>query len=414
MIPKTILQVLIKLMAAAIGIYLFRWLNDFLSIDERALLATMVALTTSLIGLMDFGLGRIIQKFFTNQHDKSEIGNFWSTMFWLRGGTYVFSLLLLLILGPLFGIRDLGLLLGLYSAQFVLVFDTHYRALFDARGEGFVFSITDLIGRIAMAILIFLMVSKVFFVSGIWAYIFVSGVSYIVTILLDAFYQRKNTPSGKFDIEVIKSNKTQIMYLFLAAFLASIYTRSDILILNFFGVPKVDIGGYDNAFKLYEICLIIPGIMMPTIASHLKKQINKLELASAKKQLLRKYIGLSFGLGLACSIGIFLFGRFGLGIIGASVKYPISLEILPILGISFLFLPVIILISYLFVFFEYERLELKSVFAVAVFAILAYYFGVKNYGAIGAGIANVSLLGFDLLYKGYLFRKHIWNRLKDA
>ena len=411
MVKKLILQISLKFVAVALGIFTLRWINGSLSENARSEVAVIIAFTTATVNCIDFGVPRLIQKFYTNIQEHRQDDSFWTSMMVLRIFTFFISIPFLVAGYYLLGIKDIWIMFGIFGCQFVILSDISYRSVLDAKGKGFLFSMTDIIGKAILLSGLFLF-SKIFLgLPFLWIFIISSLLGYLISFGIDGWLTRKYIKIGKFDWRVLQENKTQISLLIFSGLIAASYSGTDILFLNFFDQSNTIVNGYDNAYKMYVIATIAPGVAIPTLASHLKKKINNSKNSSDKKNYIKKYFVGAIGFGVLCFITLRLFGDIALWIVGANIKYPTSTKFLPILGLSLIVLPLVILISNLFVFFEKEALEAKSVLLMAIFSFICYFVLVKNFGGYGASIALVLTLSFDLFIKTYLFWKHIYKKI---
>jgi O-antigen/teichoic acid export membrane protein len=412
---QLIIQVGIKLLALGISVVIPRWLNDNLTSQERSLFTTISAISMFVAGWIEFGLPKIVQKYFTNNiseiQNQKNSQNFWTTIWVVRLASLIVAIPMLLLGSFVFGITDITLLFALFLTQFILVCDQKFRSLFDSRGKGYVFSTTDLVAKLFLITSLFWVVNKGFGQVGIWAFVWSALFAYSFGLLLDWIYSRTIVKSGKFDWLILKQNYKQIGLLTIASFVATIYVRGDILYLNWFKVNSDGINSYDNAFKLYEVATVAPGILVPAIASKLKQNIDQAIDNQTKKTYLKKYILFCLVFGVVCAFGTWIFGGFGLWLLGASQKYPLSVQYLQVLALSIVVVPTVTLFSNLFVFFGHEKIETRSIVIIAVFSILSYSLLVSHLGGMGASLANVSLLFFDFSVKSFFFWKYIWRKL---
>jgi O-antigen/teichoic acid export membrane protein len=408
---KLALQVIIKLIAVAVGILTSRWLNDYLTNEQRSLFTTVSAISILVVGILEFGLPRLIQKYFTNWHDKEEIGHYWSTMWLIRVGSLVLALPVLGLCNYFFKINDFWLLFSLYLTQFILISDQSFRGLLDAKGKGFLFSATDLVGKLILITGLYFIVGKILGQTGIWTFVWSAGIGYGLSFAIDWFLTRKMVNFKSPSWTIWQDNYKQIGLLTLSSLVATTYIRTDVLYLNYFGATAQAINSYDNAFKLYEVATVAPGVLIPTISSHLKKLIDKGQNQLEKRKIIQKYLALSLCFGFGCTLSVLVFGNLGLWLTGAITKYLLAAVYLPILALALLFFPTVILISNLFIFFGEEKRETQSVIVVAIYSFFAYTILVSQFGAIGASWANVSLLFFDFVVKLFLFWKYIWCKV---
>jgi len=399
-----ILNVLIKFLAVGVGFFTTRWLLNNLSVGEYESYNLIVAYNQIILQFIDFGIPTLIQKYYTNEKDLEKLKTVWATFNGFRMGLYFLALLIILITYPLSQTQDLALILGLFTAQFIIFADTNYRSVCNSYGHSWQFSLSDFAGKALL--LGFLSIGLYFnqFNSNIWLFVGASILAYTIGYIIDFIWQKKYTGWAKFDFGIIKENYKKILFLALSTIVISVYLTTDRLYLKFFGWPALDINGYSNAYKVFEIFTIIPSLTIPQIASFLKKQF---ESHTNPKILTIRYLTYSLFLGFFCTIFLLFFGNVILGLIDTQGKYPAAGQALQIL--SFAFIPMIpmLLASQITIFLGGEKYELISVSIVAVIVTMLYLLLIPTFGIVGASVATLATYSVDLVIKLYFLSKQI-------
>jgi hypothetical protein len=197
------------------------------------------------------------------------LSNFWTTTVALRLASYLVGLILIFFTYRLSQTSDLISVIGIFTAQFILLADLAFRSIADSNNKSWQFSVTDLLGKLILVGLMF--VSVQFFRPSIIGFAAISILAYSISLLADAFWQRKNYSWGKFDLNIIKVEIGAIGFLTLADIINGLYSKTDLLFLRYFNFDLFQVASYSNAYKLFEIATIIPGLTMPVLASILRK-----------------------------------------------------------------------------------------------------------------------------------------------
>jgi O-antigen/teichoic acid export membrane protein len=468
MLQKTLLQVGIKFLAIACGIFITRWQVSNFSTQDFANYSLILAYNSIVLMAVSWGLPQIIQKVFTNKdvvkypNDlKAEIGelplakglaaqadwgyksdaalndstatsgdtvvaftnisskshsgtgsfatlkmteffdlaNFWTTTTILRLLSYLVGLIIIFLTYKLSQTTDLIVIIGIFTAQFILLADLAFRSIADSNNKSWQFSVTDLVGKL---ILVFFMYFSVqFFKASIICFAAISIVAYSTSLLIDGFWQRKNYSWGKFDFAIIKLELGAIGFLTLADIVNGLYSKTDLLFLRYFNFDLVAVASYSNAYKLFEIATIIPGLTMPVLASILRKKLNSREIT--KKALIR-YYEIALGVGVLTTLAVNFFAQTGIWLIDPSGKYD-SLNLLRILSLILVVLFPTLLSSDLLNVSGLEKKQFWSKFWTAGLALVLYIVLIPIYGGVGAAFATLIFFTFELVVKTwYVYR----------
>jgi len=394
------ITLVIKLFSTFFGIFTNRWLNT-LQPNLYADFNQITAFTTILLAVLLLGFPQIIQKIYTQKHTFFDRKAIWTATFFLRLLSYFLGILLIFLFQPFTSISNIFLLLATFSVQFLLVVDLHYRAVADATGKSILFSLTDFFAK---SLVFFLLLISLNFLPffNIWVYVLILGFSYLVGLILDAFLFRKMVGFVKFS-EGLKSflkHKNSIFFLSANASLIALYSGVDVLLLGRFGFLPEQINSYSNAYKIYSLILIIPGIFIPTFASITFKNYNF--LAGFLKKTFLNYI---FTLLFLALVGIltafltFLSAKFLLQFIDPNLQYFEAIQVLQVLALSFCMIFCGSYISYIFIFLNKEKYEIFVSVLVFCCAILAYFFAIPKFGINGAAWVTFGYLFLDFILK---------------
>ncbi len=413
-----IVQVAIKFVAVILAIFTTRWLISNVESSELANYNVGLAFVSVIISIVHAGIPNIIQKFYTNESDKADIGVFWSTFALIRGVSYFIGLFLIVIFYRITGVENLGLLASIYSIMWLLTADLSYRSICDALAKTWQFNLTDVLSRV----LILLAISgytlfRVQLYSPLNFFIAASGMSYFAGLMADAIWQRKHVVWKKPTLSMLKIYLPSLTFLWISAVCVALFTTTDKLFLRYFGYSDEIINGYSNAYKLFETAGIIPGIAMPTVASLVKKKLDLLQestLSIYLKQKLKLGVRLSillewvlYTLVIAMIICVFVvvISPLLIRLIDKDLKYPLALSSAPIILLALAPLFFIYLFSLLTMFMNGEKYEMYGTMIILFFTTILYVTLIPRFGIVGASFATLGGFVVDLCVKIYFFSK---------
>jgi O-antigen/teichoic acid export membrane protein len=461
MLKKTLLQVGIKFLAIACGIFITRWQVGNFTTEDFANYGLILSYNSIVLMAVSWGLPQIIQKVFTNKseltvilseaknpvnvdrdfnkechpeldsgskmfvvgentsslhaapfeksgisHNSSSsnisdfnLSNFWTTTIVLRLVSYLAGLVIIFFTYRLSQTSDLIAVIGIFTAQFILLADLAFRSIADSNNKSWQFSVTDLLGKL---ILVGLMYASVkFFTPSILGFAVISILAYSLSLLVDAFWQRQNYSWGKFDLNIIKVELGAIGFLTLADIINGLYSKTDLLFLRYFNFDLFQVASYSNAYKLFEIATIIPGLTMPVLASVLRKKLNNHEI---NKKSLIKYYGIVIGVGVLTTFAVNIFAQIGIWLIDPNGKYD-SLNLLRILSLILIVLFPTLLSSDLLNVSGLEKKQFWSKLWTAGLALILYIVLIPMFGSVGAASATLIFFTFELVVKSwYVYR----------
>jgi O-antigen/teichoic acid export membrane protein len=412
--------VAIKFIAVFIGLFTYRWLNVYIEKDSLRDFNIILSLCGVLYAIVNFGIPTLITKLYTNKSEFDNQANGWYTLFVLRIFSYFIGLLLLLVSLPLIGIADIFLGFWIFTLGFILIVDLSYRAVTDSIGNSWQFSSTDVIGKLFL--LIGLVVIGYFKrPANLFEYVLISTVAYLITLVLDIIWQNKNITWGKFDKNFIMKNKNIISYLTISNILIASFALTDKLFLNGFGASSEEIVGYSNAYKLFELFAIIPGLSVPILSSFSKKRADNDKLGQFEvkvKNFLQinnnqKAILISFGF-IACLIGVSIYtvsiilGPLILNIIDPMNKYPAEFTALPILMFGIIMLPLNQYLSSIMQLYDKTIHDTSTYLIQAICGLLLYTILIGKFGYVGAAISTTAIYFVELIVRLYFLSQ--WNK----
>jgi O-antigen/teichoic acid export membrane protein len=398
------------------GLYTIKWLND--NFDETLLglyYYGTLSYITIVVSLLDFGIPKLIQKYFTSKPHKNETGDFWTSINVVRVLSFFIGLLIVFLTYRLTGHTDLKITLLLFLLQFILIWDLNYRSICDAFNQGWQFNITDFVGR---SILVLSLVLTNFLkpdsINYLDYFLYTTLFVYVISFFADSFWQSKRYTFGKFDKQIFSENLKPMFLLGSAVFLAAVLLQARQLILNnyFVNDPSM-LGSFGNADKIFTLAGIIPGITMPILASHVTRQLktDHLSRVSAKiKEILKvtqkRSIIIEYGLytlilGTIVAFGTIVVSPFLMGFIDSQGKYPQTINAILILSIAMVIYSTVYFYSFLIVFLGGEKFEFMSTVFLTLFGLLFYFILIPTYGIYGACIATVIIFGIDFCIKIY-------------
>lgn len=415
-------QTFIKIIATALGLYTTRWLISHTTGTDYNSYLVVIDYAQIILAVIDLGIPKIVQKFYTNNQNDSEIAAFWTAFTWLRVLSYFLGIVLIGLSFRFSSVDNLGLILAIFSLQFILVSDLAFRSICDARGHTWQFSLTDLANRLLLVFgLIAYDVLKLGS-NGLNYFLIVTAVSYVFGILADSIWQRKYYSFGPLDLGILKQYARPIIYLALSGFTVATYFQTRKIILNNYGYDADIVNGFGNAEKIFTLVGIVPGLTMPMIASKVKKRLDLGQLSilgewfklkfkwSVTKSILSEWLTYTFILSLVLTIGTLLFGPLIIWLIDTQGKYMSAYQVLPILSLGILPFTVVIFLANLIIFLNGEKYELYGTAILAVIGLSLYFLLIPTGGVYGASWASVLVFFADLALKFYFLAKVLDQR----
>jgi O-antigen/teichoic acid export membrane protein len=411
-------QLIIKFVAMAAGIIISRWLVSNLGDKDLADYNIIFAYTAIILSMINFGIPNLVQKFFTNPHKTEEIGIFWTSITLIRVASYFVGIALILLSFGISQTDRLLLTLGIFTIQFILVYDLNYRSLWDAKGTPWKFSLTDLISKVLVLTFLFVVPRYIFSIQlNIQYFVIVSGIAYFTTLVIDTVWNRENYTFGKINLSFIKANTKTLTYLSLTMVLIALWTTTDKLLLKYFGGSEYDIVSYSNAYKILETALVIPGLTMPTVSSYVKKCIDngkttkigtwlqqKFKL-NKTRSILSEWLLVIFVISIFTTILMVLVSSALIHLIDKDLKYGLSLSITPPLLLAIIPIFFLQFLSSIVIFFDGEKGLFAGAFVTLFLTILFYITLIPAYGVWGAVYGTIFCYCVDLSTKVYCMNR---------
>ena len=459
-----VFQIGLKLIAIALGVLIYRWQNTNFSENELADLTKITAYTTIIFGFINFGIPQIIQKFYTNnlfsQTKKVDFASFWNAFLALRILSYFLGILLIFLTFRLSNTANLTSIIGIFTAQFILILDINFRSICDATGRSWQFSLTDFLGKLLLVLGLFWIslskLNQVFFkiqileISTFNWFVICSIIAYLSALALDFWLQREfvwfdfskiinldsisqvessinstkqktsftkksiNNLSKSFQnwYKIWQNYRREIFFLGFSAFIAGLFLRTDILFLSFSGINKNSLIGYSNSYRLFEVASVVPTLIAPVLASQLFQKLKTQKIKNPKNnlQILVNFIARISLVGLFCTFLLIIFAPFGLLIIDPQKRfYKESLIVIWPLSFILFCSGISSFVGNLSIFLGNSSFELISSCLNLVAATFFYLLLIPSFGTTGAAFASLFIFIFDLFCKIFFFVK-IWKR----
>lgn len=413
------INIIIKFASIALGILTTRWLVVNASINEYEIFNLSTAYIAMIIPFISWGIPALIQKAYTHYTDVAILSRYWTTYMTIRVGSFFVGLVLVLLTQSLAQTNNFLIIFLIYITQFILITDLSYRTVCDARGKSWQYSLSDLIARVAFVTLLYLSLWT-HFSNILLVYVLATIISNAIGLIIDFFVQRKVTPISAFDVQILKDNYKPILYLTVSAIILAFYLNTDKLFLKYFGESAIGINSYFNAYKLFDVILVIPGLSIPVIASVVIKKIKQNQLSFIGYKIASKFkikplhnqnIIISEWLIIACAIatfsyiGVSLLGKHLILIIDPQLKYPDSIPILYILALAIFPVSVGQFFGVLNIFNNGELYEFYTSIIVGIITILSYITFISWFGTTGAAVSTLICFSVDCLLKIYFFFK---------
>jgi O-antigen/teichoic acid export membrane protein len=326
----------------------------------------------------------------------------------IRLFTFLVGVLVILVTFKLSRVDNLLLILGVFTAQFILLADQSFRSVVDSRDLSQRFSLTDLIGKLLLTASLYI---------GVWLhlgnnqnlalYILASILIYLGVYFLDQVINHKFTHFTGFKLHILKENLKSLIYLALPGF---IFVGSlDQIFLEYFGTDKFTFNGYANASKIFQTAAILPALIVPVIASRLKIKIKTFTSEQIKANSSRYLIYLGSIGFIYCGL-IYLFSPLIFKILDPKDLYSrYSLVVMPWFCLA-LFTQFINFFYYnLNIFIHREKLESVYYYIYSICLLFSIFVCLKLFGYIGGGIAFAFISYLDLIVRLSLLRPILSN-----
>jgi O-antigen/teichoic acid export membrane protein len=384
------------------GLILNRWLVSNLADEvyrEYSLIADSI--NTLVFALISFAIPNILQKIYTNlefnSKNKEHLGKVWSTFFFVRIFSYFVGLVFLVLITQFIKVDSLPLAISIYSIQFLLIIDLSYRAICYAINNAWKFFLTDLVGKFLLVVALYSL-PLVFtdLVIGIEFFIFLSGTSYLFSLIVDVIWQRKYTPFvWELDWSILKLESRAIFLLVATSVVGFFYLTSFQTVFGLFDFETVDVNGFTNAYnRVFLTISTVPAIIMPSIATKVTRLIN-----SKNHQKVKNYLQYTILFGILLFLGSLLLGNVILSLIDPEGRYPAAFSLFSILSLAMIIYPMVFLLSDVFIFLHKEKYQLFTASSLAVMGIIFQLVLISQFGVYGAAWALVLTMFSDLVIK---------------
>jgi O-antigen/teichoic acid export membrane protein len=420
-----VIQLIIKFIAVLLAVFTTRWLISNVSSSELAEYNVGLAFVSVVVSIIHGGIPNVIQKYYTNNHNIDEIGHFWSTFALIRFISYFAGIILIFLGYKVSGVTNIGLLLSIYTIMWLLIADLSYRSICDALAKTWQFNLTDVLARLLILLaLIGYGYSGLTLYSPLSYFIFVSGIAYLCGLVADAIWQRKNAIWRVPQMGILKIHLRSMTYLWISAVTVALFLTTDKLFLRYFNYSDEVINGYSNAYKVFETAGIIPGIIMPTIASMVKKRLDvgmqtkvsryfqtKWNITQSTS-IVYEWLLYTSVLGILTFLVMLVISPIFINIIDPTLKYPLAMNVLPFLTVPILLLFFIHFFLLLTIFMDGEKYELIGTSIILCVTVLLYFVLIPPFGIYGAGIATLGGYICDVSVKTYFFSRSFREYMK--
>jgi O-antigen/teichoic acid export membrane protein len=391
---NTIIQVSIKLLALSLGILTTRWVNLHL-VNQRVDLERILAVCNIFLALTGFGIPQLLYKAYSNK--TQDLKDYWATVNILKIGLYFVSSAIIFLIFPLVNISSCLFLFGIYTAQYILASDLHFKSVSDTNGRSRFYSISDLCGKISS--IIFLYVGILFFpLQSATVYVWAFVLANLFTLGLDAYFQRASTGWGKFRLDYLKKDLLNILICVLTSLFMTAYLRTLPLFMGDLS-PNI-YGSYGNSQKIIDLWCVIPAITMPVLVSKMYQNLKN--NPTNKNKIFQKNILLVLSLGICLYLLANFTAPLVVFLIGGS-KYTNTINILDIQSLILIIYPFLYFFGSYFLIIGKMKYDLFISIIVGTISLISMYFLNKFIGYNGLFIGlTIGYFG-DFLVKTMLF-----------
>ena len=404
-IAKNSLSVSLRLLAIAFVFFPQRWLNENLSSEVFAQVNVSLSVIGVVMGILTLGVPQLLHRVYTHMAHTPERDMIWSSLAGLRVVSFVPGLVLV-ALASLFGWADLEVLILLYVPAFLFLTDVAFRSIVDSDNRSWQYSFTDLCSKAVLNLGLFWAAVQVPVVSqwpDFYKYAFALFLSAVTAVGLDLLLQRKHYRFVRPSVAYLRRVRPTIVYLGMTGFLVGAFLTTDKIFLESYGAGDNAINGYSNAYKLFEVAVVVPGITMPVLASTVIKRIRG-SAAGEQRVTLRRYLMTTLGVGFGVALGFAALGPWVLSLIDPAGNYiqisrvalwTLTPAVILNFGVTFL--------AHMFVLSGHDKQEMKVQTRNLLFALLTYGVLIYFFSYVGAAVSTILIYLFDLVQRYYMF-----------
>lgn len=395
------MNISLKILGMCIGLYQLFWITGQATVGQYFEYNLAGSYLYVLVLLVGFGVYAVLQKEWTNSKDADYHSRLWTTMFVARLILVALGLLIAFLI-PQFETRlSIQLVALLFLQSAIILIDYNYFAVYSARGEVWKFSVTDLIGKCVALLLLFIYFAGFRFGDNpVIHFVVAQLISVIFAFLLDVLWNLKTVRFGRFDFSLLRKLLPSMLLLAFSWLLMGLYAQTQPIVLDFFGTDERLVNGFVQAFTLVNQAILAVSVLNTQLASSVKDYANTTQDAQLRIQNFTRSSMIYMAVLLLGYVALVVIGPYILNILDNQQKYTdISISLLPILGIFFLFSSFSGMLSYINLFYHQEKVQVVTIAVQLVLSIAGFMVLVPSYGVWGIAyvVAIVSVIDVCIL-----------------
>jgi len=287
----------------AVGIWLARYLgpHDFGIINYAS------AFIAFFVFLPNLGLDQIVVRELSKKPESYNTLLGTAFVMKLLGAIIALSLIVIISIVTLKNDPQTQLVIWVIALSYLFqafdVIDFYYQAKILSK---YVVIVRDLAFIISSLIKVMFILNNYELIYFVWATVFDVALSAVFFVII---YQKLNQPiisHWKFDFLLVKQLLTYSWPLMLSAFLITIHTNVDQIMIDHF-LDKTEVGVYAAALRLSNCWLFVPSIIVSTLLPYYVK-LRQQNPLTYQEDLIRLY-SLMFWMGMFVGIVISIFGE---------------------------------------------------------------------------------------------------------
>lgn len=384
----------LKALSLILSLYLTQWLFRHISSADLAGYNVAIAYMGAISLFVGFGITTTIQKWYTNTTDAVTRANVWTTLWYVRAATFFVGVELSLLVTAVVPTVSTALICLLFLANFIIICDYSFSALYNVRQEAWKFSVTDFAGKLLVTSLL------VAYSAGVWTspsplydFVIIVGSGSLLTLCLDALWLRNDVTKGQFDANLLRTLLPGMALVGFSGLLVGIYQYSQPIFMKQLGTSDQDINGFAKAFTFVSQVNFAIGSVIPQFASSLKSRLTQNTPARAQQIFVSTTVLSTIGLVIVYLL-MQVMAPFYFGFVDPQNKYPLGQSLFPVLAVFVIPSALATLVSYLSVFAHQEKwhfwvIVIQLIVGVGMMAILIPQQG--TWGAVWSIVA-VSLI----------------------
>jgi O-antigen/teichoic acid export membrane protein len=398
---NTIIQLVGKVITVATSVLIIAYLTRYLGVAGYGDYATVFAYLGIFSVFVDLGLFIITVRDLANHPEKEKLilGNMLGLRLVL--GILVFGIAALITWGiPYSGLVKIGIIIGSIS-QLLISLNQIPLSLFQARLVMYKSTIADIVGRLAMLLIVLWFIQlNLGFLYIIWGVVITNALVFLLSFVMS---QMMLIIYPRFDWPIWKQMLTSALPMGVVIILSTIYFRIDTVMLSMMK-GSYDVGIYGAPYKILEVLLAVPSIFMSSVLPVLTRAFNR-DSAIAKNIFHKSFDFLSIA-ALPLIAGTMIIAT-PLMTLMSGKEFALSGPVLMILSLALggFFLNGVMI--YTIIATNQQKLLIKPYIIATIFNVVANLIVIPRFSYYGAAATTVATELLILVISSYIVKTQL-------